>query len=156
MRCERTPSPSPRAAIHTSFVPFEFILDLRRKIRSRIDLPDSFAMAMENNRPPGLWLQVEGCPNGPSWISVEYTADDSMLLGQGWKSFARSRRLTRGQYLACKYDGDATLTVKIFRAAGGRMECCAESESSSGSGSCDEDEDEENSLSIKVEESSSS
>ena len=61
-----------------------------------------------------------------------------------------------GQYLVCKYDGDATLAVKIFRAAGGCVECCAESESSSGSSSDDEDEEEEKSSSIKVEESSSS
>ena len=47
---------------------------------------------------------------------MEYTVDDFMLLGRGWKAFMRSRRLTRGQYLACEYDGDVTLSVKIFRA----------------------------------------
>ena len=50
--------------------------------------------------------------------------------------------------------GDATLSVKIFRAEGGRVDCCAESDSSnrsSGYGDEDEDEDEENSVRVKVE-----
>ena len=58
--------------------------------------------------------------------------------------------------MAFEYDGDETLSVKIFRAEGGRVDCCAESDSSSRS-SCydeeDEDEDEEDSLSIKAERS---
>ena len=44
--------------------------------------------------------------------------------------------------------------VKIFRAEGGRVDCCAESDSSSrrsGFGDEDEDEDEERSFHIKVE-----
>ena len=79
-----------------------------------------------------------------------------MLLGKGWKAFARSHHLTRGQYLSFEYDGDEMLSVKIFRADGGREGYCLESDSSSRS-SCydeeDEDEDEEDSLSIKAERS---
>ena len=77
-----------------------------------------------------------------------------MLLGKGWKAFARSRRLTRGQYLAFEYDGDETVYMKIFHADGGREDCCMESDSSSRSSYYeeeDEDEDEEDSLSIKAE-----
>ena len=104
----------------------------------------------------GYWLQVDGYLNGPSWVEVEYTVDDSMLLGWGWKAFARSRHLTQGQYLTFEYDGDETLPVKIFRTEGGRVDCCAESDSSSSS-SCyddeDKDEDEEDSVHVKVERS---
>ena len=96
---------------------------------------------------------MEGCPNGPSLADAEYTVDDALLLGRGMKSFSRFRRLTRGQYLAFEYDGDTTLSVKIFRADGGRVECCAESDSSCSRSS---DEDEEDSPSVKVKESSSS
>jgi hypothetical protein len=112
-------------------------------------------MATEDIRPSGFWLQAEGCPNGPSWAFTELTAAGAMLLGQGWKSFSRARRLSRGQCLVFRYDGDATLFVKIFGVDGGRMECCMESSSGSSS-SYDEDEDEENSSDIKVEGSSSS
>ena len=57
--------------------------------------------------------------------------------------------------LGVLFDGEATLSVKIFGVDGGRAECCAES-SSGNSSSYDEDEDEESSSDIKVEGSSSS
>ena len=112
------------------------------------------AVDSDGDRPTGFWLQVDDCPNGPSWADAEYAIDDSLLQGRRWKSFSRFRRLTRGQYLAFEYDGDATLSVNIFRADGGRVECCVESDSSSCSRSSDEAE--EGSPSVKVEESSSS
>ena len=121
---------------------------------SRLYLPDSFAMAMANRRPEGFWLQMEGCPNSPSWVLTEYTPDDAILLSKGWKAFARSRRLSKGQFLAFRFDlhQGQFLLVKIYRAAGGRIECCVESESSSNNFSFfDEDEDEENSSNVKAE-----
>ena len=57
----------------------------------------------------------------------------------------------RGQYLTFKYNGDETLSVKIFRADGGREDCCVESDSSSCYDEEDEDEDEKHSLSVKAE-----
>ena len=55
---------------HTGFPPFEFVVDLDRRLRSQLHLPDSFAAAVDtdDDRPTGYWLQVEGCPNGPSWV----------------------------------------------------------------------------------------
>ena len=56
--------------------------------------------------------------------------------------------------MAFEYDGDATLSVKIVWAEGGRVDCCAESDSSSrrsGYDDEDEDEDEKNSVQVKVE-----
>ena len=69
---------------------FDFIVDRHCRPYSRMYLPDSFAMAMANRRPEGFWLQVEGCPNGPSWVVAEYAPDDAILLSKGWKAFARS------------------------------------------------------------------
>ena len=76
-------------------------------------------MALSSRKPDGFWLQVEGCPNGPSWVLAEYAPDDAILLGKGWKTFARFRRLSKGQYLAFRFDGDQTLLVKIYRTTGG-------------------------------------
>ena len=87
---------------------------------------------------------------------MEFTIDDSMLLGRGWKAFGRSCHLTRGQYLVFEYNADETLSVKFFRADGGCEDCCAESDSSSRSSIYDEedeDEDEEDSFHVKVERS---
>ena len=89
---------------YTSVAEFDFIVDLHCRPYSRLYLPDSFAMAMANRRPEGLWLQVEDCPNGPSWVLAEYTPDDAILLSKGWKAFACSRRLSKGQFLAFRFD----------------------------------------------------
>ena len=54
--------------------------------------------------------------------------------------------------LAFRFDGDQTLLVKIYRASGGRIEYCVESESSGHSCSFfDEDEDEESLSNVKAE-----
>ena len=110
-----------RSTDHIGLVAFEFVVDLDCRPHSWLYLSDSFAMAMVNRRPAGFWLQVDGCPNGPSWVLTEYASDDAILLGKGWKSFARFRRLTRGLYVAFQFDGDQTLLVKIYRTAGGRV-----------------------------------
>ena len=82
--------------------------------------------------------------------------DDSVLMGKGWKSFARFRQLTRGQCPAFQFDGNQTIFMKIYHTAGSRVECCTESESSSNSSDFfDEDEDEESSPDVKAEASSS-
>ena len=83
---------SSRSNIHTGVAVYEFFVDLDYRPHSRLPLPDSFAMALVDSKPSNFWLQVDGCPNGPPWDSAEYAMDDSMRLGQGWKSFARFRR----------------------------------------------------------------
>ena len=99
------------------------------------------------------WTAAPTDPPGSKWSSSSTTP---CSWGADGKHFTRSRHLTRGQYLAFKYDGDETLSVKIFRVIGGREDYCVERDSSSRS-SChdeeDEDEDGENSLSVKAERS---
>ena len=81
---------------HTGVAAYEFFVGLDYHPHSRLLLPDSFDTALMDSKLAGFWLQVDGCPNGPSWVSAEYTMDDSVLLGKGWKSFSHFRRLTRG------------------------------------------------------------
>ena len=65
--------------------------------------------------------------------------------------------MSKGQFLAFRFDGNQTLLVKIYRAAGGQVECYAESESINNSyRSFDKDDDEESSSNVKVEASWSS
>ena len=54
---------------HSGFPSFEFVVDLHRRLPSRLRLQDSFVVAVDSDgdRPTGFWLQVDGCPNGPSW-----------------------------------------------------------------------------------------
>ena len=95
---------------------------------------------MADHAPSGLWVQADGCCNGPSWVATELTASGFMFLRQGWKSFALARGLKQGHILQFKYDGAATLFVKIFVLSGSRLECCVESEDGSYSGSFHEDD----------------
>ena len=66
-------SPPSRSTTHTGFPPFEFVVDLDRRLCSRLHLSDSFAAVVDavDDRPTGYWLQVAGCPNGPSWVEAD-------------------------------------------------------------------------------------
>jgi hypothetical protein len=75
-------------------------------------------------------------------VAAEFTPSGFMFLKQGWKSFALARGLKRGHLLHFKYDGAATLFVKIFGVFGSRLEYCAESEDGSYSGSSSEDDND--------------
>ena len=72
---------SSRSNTHTGVVAYEFFVDLDCRPHSRLPFPDSFAMALVDSKPASFWLQVDGCPNDPSWVSAEYAMDDSMRLG---------------------------------------------------------------------------
>jgi hypothetical protein len=135
---------------HTAVAAHEFVVGLHRRLHSWLRLPDPFARVMENSRPLGLWLQADGCCNGPSWVVAEFSSAGSLFLTRGWKSFACSRGLRQGQLLQFRYDGAGTLFVKFFGVSGGRIECCTESESSSGTDSTSESESESDESSSRI------
>ena len=131
------------------------MVDLCSRSRSWLRLPDAFAKLVAEKKPSGLWLQVDGCPNGPSWVEVGYPLPGAMDLGKGWKTFARSHGLGRGMHLVFRYDGKAMAFMKIFDMFGERPACCAESESdwslSSYSGNSSGSEDDDTSPVVKLE-----
>ena len=49
-------------------------------------------------------------------------------LARGWQTFARARGLSRRCTLDFKFDGDATLYVRVFGEDGRRAGCCPESD----------------------------
>ena len=51
-------NPTSRRTTHTGFPPFKFVVDLDRRLRSQLHLPDSFAAAVDtdDDRPIGYWL----------------------------------------------------------------------------------------------------
>lgn len=82
---------------------------------------------MADRAPPGLWLQPDGCCNGPSWVAVEFTPTSFMFLKRRWKSFALTRGMKKGHVLYFQYDEAATLFMKIFGVTGCHLKCCMES-----------------------------
>ncbi|KAE8775466.1 Heat shock cognate 70 kDa protein 1 [Hordeum vulgare] len=79
-----------------------------------LQLPNFLAKAMPASGPWGLWLQADGCCSRASWVEVEVTPDGYVYLNRGWQTLARARGLKGRRHLLFKYDGEATLVVKIF------------------------------------------
>ena len=85
-----------------------------------------FASELLVGAPGGLWLQPDGCCSRASLVLVEVSVARNVALSRGWKTFARARRLGRRCTLHFKFDGDATLYVRVFGQDGRRVGCCPE------------------------------
>ncbi|KAE8798983.1 L-ascorbate oxidase-like protein [Hordeum vulgare] len=57
-------------------------------------------------------------------VHVEYPKRHSMLLGRGWKAFARAHGLEDGHILRFKLVEDNMLSVKFYGHSGVRVGCC--------------------------------
>ncbi|KAE8783754.1 L-ascorbate oxidase-like protein [Hordeum vulgare] len=60
-------------------------------------------------------------------VHAEYLKPHSMLLGRGWKAFARAHGLEDGYILCFKLMGAHMLVVKFYGRSGVRLGCCEES-----------------------------
>lgn len=107
----------------------EFLVKLQGRIRTRLQLPAAFARAMSEEKLPMLWLRVHGCGNGAVPVAVEQPGPRLLVLGRGWKSFARAHNLWDGHVLRFKMMADNLLSVKIYGSLGVRLSCCKESSS---------------------------
>ena len=91
-----------------------------------LQLPRFFADELPAPGPGGLWLQADGCCSGASWVAVEVSTAGNIALAHGWQAFARVRGLGKRCTLHFKYDGDATLYVRVFGEDGRRAGCFPE------------------------------
>ncbi|KAE8804299.1 Heat shock cognate 70 kDa protein 1 [Hordeum vulgare] len=69
---------------------------------------------------------ADGCCGGAFWVEVEVTPRGYVYLNRGWQAFACARGLKGRRYLHFKYDGEATLLVKILGDEGERLGCSPE------------------------------
>ncbi|KAE8774161.1 l-ascorbate oxidase-like protein [Hordeum vulgare] len=81
---------------------------------------------MEAAKPPVLWLWAYGCSHGAMQVHMEYLKRRSMLLGRGWKAFARAHSLEDGHILRFKLAEDNVLSAKFYGRSGVRLGCCEE------------------------------
>ncbi|KAE8774785.1 l-ascorbate oxidase-like protein [Hordeum vulgare] len=107
----------------------EFVVELHGHLRCHLPLPRPFARAMEAARPPILWLRAHGCSHGAMQASVEYPKRHSMLLGRGWKAFARAHNLEDGHILRFKLVEENMLSDKFYGRTTVCLGCCEESSS---------------------------
>ena len=114
----------------------EFLVGLHGPLRRRVRLPKSFAAIYGGRFPPGIWLQRDDYPNGPSCVCLEVGDTGRLELTKGWWTFAHAQRLQTDQILLFRYNGQSTLFVTVFDFPGGRAECCLEASSEEESSSC--------------------
>ncbi|KAE8778877.1 l-ascorbate oxidase-like protein [Hordeum vulgare] len=84
---------------------------------------------MEAARHPVLWLRAHGCSHSTIQARVEYAKRHSMLLGRGWKAFARAQSLEDGHILHFKLVMENMLSVKFYGRSGVRLGCFEDSSS---------------------------
>ena len=70
---------------------------------------------------------------------MEVSAAGNAALAHGWQTFARMHGLGRRCALHFKYDGDATLFMRVFGEDGCHVECCPEENDGLGDGRDEEE-----------------
>ena len=116
----------PRPRFHTVEVLPEFVVWSENPAGNWLQLPRFFVDELPTSGPGGLWLLADGCCSKASWVAVETSAAGNIALASGWQTFARARGLGRRCTLHFKFDGDATLYVRVFGEDGRRAGCCPE------------------------------
>ncbi|KAK1663839.1 hypothetical protein QYE76_051998 [Lolium multiflorum] len=95
---------------------FEFYTTLQDAPSDKLMLPMKFAELLKGHEPRGLKLREADDPSSsPSDVDVLFNAAGCIYLGRGWKQFARIYCLQRGSLLLFSFDGEALLTVKVFK-----------------------------------------
>ena len=116
----------PRSRFRAAEVLPEFVVWSAEPTSTRLPLPRFLLGELPAGAPGGLWLQADGCCSRASWVSLEVFAAGSLSLAHGWQTFARARGLSHRCTLHFKFDGDATLYVRVFGEDGRRAGCCPE------------------------------
>ena len=98
---------------HTVVAAHEFLVGLHRPLRRRVRLPESFAAIYGGRFPPGIWLQRDDCPNGPSWVCLEVGDTGRLELTKGWWTFAHAQRLQTDQILLFRYNRSEEHTSEL-------------------------------------------
>jgi hypothetical protein len=79
-------------------------------------LPKKFAELLKGHEPRELKLREADDPSSSPWdMDVLFDAAGCIFLGRGWEQFAQYYCLQRGSFLLFSFDGDALLTVKVFK-----------------------------------------
>ncbi|CAM0907314.1 unnamed protein product [Alopecurus aequalis] len=94
---------------------FKFLAIVDSDSLDKLTLPKKFADFLNDREPHELKLREVGNGRTTVWdMEVAFDRDGRMFLKGVWERFARTYGLKRGSFVLCHYDGDATLTVKIF------------------------------------------
>ncbi|KAE8806336.1 L-ascorbate oxidase-like protein [Hordeum vulgare] len=145
-RQSATPAPpsSPLQGGNSDGTALEFIVEMNDIPRGHLHLPRPFARAMEDAKPSALWLRAYGCSHNAMQVHVEYPKRHSMLLGRGWKAFARDHSLKDGHILCFKLAEDNMISIKFYGRLGVRLGCFEDSLSGTECPSSSDSDEEDN------------
>lgn len=116
----------PRPCFHSVEVLPEFIVWSENPAGNWLQLPHFFVGELPAIGPDGLWLQADGCCSKASWVAVEVSVAGNVALARGWQTFSHACGLGRPCTLHFRYDGDATLYMRVFGGDGHRVGCFPE------------------------------
>ncbi|KAE8782761.1 hypothetical protein D1007_43811 [Hordeum vulgare] len=95
---------------------------------------------MEDLTPLGLWVQLDGCCNRPSWVAMEFNSLRFLFRRRRCKSFTISQGLRDGHVLHLKFYRATMLFMKVFGGVGGCLGFCMEDSGGDGGGSSNTDD----------------
>ena len=116
----------PRPRFRSAEVLPEFVVWSADPSSTRLQLPRFFVDELPASARCGFWLQADGCCSRASWASLEVSVSGNVALTRDWQTFACTRGLGRWCTMYFKFDGDATLYVRVFGEDGHRAGCCPE------------------------------
>ncbi|XBH67226.1 hypothetical protein VPH35_095642 [Triticum aestivum] len=92
---------------------------------------------LDGHRPKNVKLRQAGSRLRRLWDMEVVFRYDHMYLYRGWEQFIRAYDLRHGYFLVLRYDGNATLTVKVFNTIMCRIRYQDDDDASNGSSSSD-------------------
>nr|XP_020183220.2 B3 domain-containing protein Os03g0212300-like [Aegilops tauschii subsp. strangulata] len=110
---------------------FEFVTIILENSSKRQRLPDTFMKMLDDHRPKNVKLRQAGSGLCRLWDVHVVFRYDHMYLCRGWEQFVRAYDMRHGYFLVLRYDGNATLTVKVFKTNNGSSSDSGYSKSSS-------------------------
>nr|XP_020169402.1 B3 domain-containing protein Os03g0212300-like [Aegilops tauschii subsp. strangulata] len=113
---------------------FTIILENSSK---RQRLPDTFMKMLDGHRPKNVKLRQADSGLRKLWDVEVVFRYDHMYMCRGWEQLVRAYDLRHGYFLVLRYDGNTTLTVKVFNTTMCLMRYQDDNDASNGSSSSD-------------------